>query len=134
MAVDNKTNESVRCACDAVEKLDRSFRKADVMMKTIGYLPPNISAEDRNLIEEKRRQKTLTEDDLMEMSRKYDPPTASLSGKWNQISAHLPFVTDKRRHSGKLRELKKFHFDNICRELEAFDSGKRSDLIERLRL
>ena len=136
VGVDNKTNQSVRYACEAIGTLPRSFRKADCGQERIAYLPSNISNADKQAAEEKQRNGTFTKRDLDKLWRNYQRPATSLNSPWNIIEEVRPIVLNKRKRGEKLIEEKQFNFVNICRELERMDSEPhpKGDFIKRLRL
>ena len=136
VAVDNKTKQGVRYACEAIEALRRSFRKADLRKERIAYLPPNISDTDKRAVEEKQLQGKFTQHDPDELSRKYTRPASNLYSPWHTVAEVRPIVLHKRKRGGKLVEEKSFNFVNICRELERMDLGRASqgDFVQRLRL
>jgi hypothetical protein len=135
-AVDNKTNQGVRYACDAIAAMPRSFRKADMDMERIAYLPADVSDLDRQTAEEKCRQGNFTTADLDELWGKYGKPAANLNSSWNKTEEVRPVVMHKRARDGKLVEEKLFKFVEICHELEQVDSGlvPQGDFVQRLRL
>jgi hypothetical protein len=136
VAVDNKTKQGVRYACEAIEALPRSFRKADVKKERIAHLPSNISDTDRKAAEEKQRQRIYTNRDHDEVWRKYSKPTSNLHAPWHTVAEVRPVVLHKRKRGGKLIEEKSFNFANICRDFERADSGltPKGDFVQQLRL
>jgi hypothetical protein len=135
-AVDNKTNQSVRYACDAIEAMPRSFRKADMDIERIAHLPADISDAERQVVEEQVRQGIFTTADLDELWRKYSKPATSLNSLWNKTEEVRPVVMHKRKRGNSTIEEKLFNFAAICHELEQIDSGlvPQGDFVQRLRL
>lgn len=136
VAVDNKTKQGIRYACEAIEALPRSIRKADLKLERVAYLPSNISDSDKKEMEEKHRQRTFTKQDLDEIWRKYASPTSDPHAPWHKVEGVHSVALHKRERGGNLVEEKLFHFENLCRDLERMDSGRspKGDFVQRLRL
>lgn len=134
VAVDKKQNQAVRAACEAIEALPPTFRKADVKPVMFLFSPPDISAEDKQALEEKQRQGTLTEQDSADIWRKYIKPTSNLHAPWHNTAEVQERVFHKRERQGKLIEKKQFNFESICRQLESFDNGCISEFVSSVRL
>ena len=79
VAVDNKTKQGVRYACEAIESMPRSVRKADLELEKTAYLPPGISDADEQAIKEKQQRGEFTQHDLDELWRKYTKPASNLA-------------------------------------------------------
>src|SRR5262249_8167537 len=114
--------------------LPPTFRKRDFKQITFHHLPPGVSNADMKALENKRRAGTLSDKDFDDLCRKYGKPMSSLATPWNKTTTVEERVFHKRKRQGKLIEEKQFNFESICRQLEAFDSGKISDFVEAVRL
>lgn len=136
VAMDNKTKQGIRYACEAIEALHRSVRKADLKEERIALLPPNISASDKQAVEEKHRQGIYTKRDHDELWDKYIKPTSDLHSPWHKVEEARPVVLHKRKRGEKLVEEKLFNFKQICRDLERMDLGitPKDDFVQRVRL
>lgn len=134
VAVDKKQNQATRAAFEAIGALPPKFRKADLKWVMFHHLPPGISEADWLALDEKQRQGTLTDQDLDELWQKYIKPTSSLNAQWDTTAEVQERVFHKREKLGKLIEEKLFHFEEICRQLEAFDKGLVSDFVNAVRL
>jgi hypothetical protein len=134
VAVDRKQNQAVRAACESIEVLPPTFRKADLKPVMFHHLPPDISEADRLALDEKQRHGTLTDQDFEELRRKYIKPTSNLHAPLIKTAEVQERVFHKRKKLGKLIEEKLFSFRDICRQLEAFDNGAVSDFVNAVRL
>ncbi len=134
VAVDKKQNQAVRAACEAIEALPPTFRKADLKQVMAHHLPPDISDADQQALEEKQRQGTLKPHDFDELWHKYIKPTNNPFAPWHQTATFQERVLHKRQRQGKFIEEKQFNFESICRQLEAFDNGTISDFVKAVRL
>jgi hypothetical protein len=135
VAVDKKQKQAVRAACAAIEALPPTFRKADFEQYVVYGVPPNISQADEQELKQKEKEGTLANQYMDELWRKYPPPpTNNLSGPWHKIAEGRERVLHKRARKGKAIEGKKFNFESICHELEAFDTGCVSDFVNAVRL
>jgi hypothetical protein len=135
VAVDKKQKQAVRAACAAIEALPAMYRKADLEQVVIYRIPPNISPADEQALKQKQQQGALTSQYMEELWRKYPPKvTNDFSTVWNQIAEGRERVLHKRPRKGKVIEGKQFNFENICRELEAFDNGCPSNFVKSVRL
>jgi len=134
VAVDKKQNQAVRAACEAIEALPRTFRKADLQTVGIDYLPPETSEAEKQAIEAKRKQSTLTREDFDRLWRKYVKPTSDLFAAWHTTGSVEQWILHKRKRGSELIEQKQFNFQAICRQLEAFDNGLISDFVNGVRL
>ncbi|HEY3862123.1 MAG TPA: hypothetical protein VGO59_09565 [Verrucomicrobiae bacterium] len=135
VAVDKKQKQAIRAACAAIEALPPTFRKADFEQYVVYGVPPNISQADEQELKQKEKEGTLTNQYMDELWRKYPPPpTNNLSAPWHKIAEGRERVLHKRARKGKAIEGKKFNFESICHELEAFDTGCVSDFVNAVRL
>ncbi|MGA2029026.1 MAG: hypothetical protein ABSG87_03025, partial [Verrucomicrobiota bacterium] len=134
VAVDKKQNQAVRAAFEAIEKLPPTFRAADRKEVMFHHLPPDISDSDKQELEKKQKNGTLTTKDLDELWHKYIKPTNDLRTPWHKTATVQERVFHKRQRNGKLIEEIQFNFESICRQLESFDNGTNSDFINAVRL
>jgi hypothetical protein len=134
VAVDKKQNQAVRAAFEAIEKLPPTFRAADRKEVMFHHLPPDISDSDKQELEKKQKNGTLTKKDLDELWHKYIKPTNDLRTPWHKTATVQERVFHKRQRNGKLIEEIQFNFESICRQLESFDNGTISDFINAVRL
>ena len=135
LAVDKKSNQAVRYAFEAIQKLPPTFRKADVYLELVHFLPSGISRRDKRIVDQKFSRGTLTEHHLGKVWEKYHkPPAAGSAPSDYRITTVQRCVIHKTRQGKKLVEEKKFKFDDICRQLEAHDAGQPSDFVGRVRL
>lgn len=134
VAVDKKQNQAVRAAFEAIEALPPEFRKADLKWVMFHHLPPCISEADWLALDEKQRQGTLRDQDFDELRHKYTKPTSRFNAQWDTTAEAQERVFHKREKLGKLIEKRVFKFEEICRQLEAFDQGLVSDFVNAVRL
>jgi len=134
VAVDKKQSEAVRAAFKAILELPPTFRKADLKQVMVSYLPPDISQEDERALEAKQVEGSLTEQDISDVWAKHIKPTTSFTAPWNKIGECQTRILHKRKRDGRLIEETLFNFQNICRELEQFDSGGKSKFVSAVRL
>ena len=150
VAVDNKTNQSIRYAFNALKSLPRSLREPDRGEERTAILPANISNEDLREVERKFRQGTFTESGLEKLHRKYPAPGAYSKRVGEQVMEQAvgrispwvaragvrPAAMNKRRRGANVVEEKLFNFGEICRDFERVDLGHvpTSDFIQRIRL
>ncbi len=66
VAVDNKTGQGVRYAAEAIQRLQRSFRKADMVDVEVAYIPDDLPQTECDALEKKRQDGTLTVHDISE--------------------------------------------------------------------
>ena len=72
VAVDNKTKQSVRYASQAMESLQRSFRKADLVEISTPHRPPDLPQSEIDALEKQRKAGTLTYDDILAVWRTHE--------------------------------------------------------------
>lgn len=72
VAVDNKTKQGVRYAAEAIERLQRSFRKADLIEIATPHLPADLPQAEIDALEKKRKKGTLTHVDISAAWRTHD--------------------------------------------------------------
>lgn len=124
VAIDNKTNQSVKSALAALRKelkrRLRSSRQTDIGRELLYHLPKGVSDAEREAVNEKVRQRTLTKQHICALWDKYpSSPFAS----WDTIAESRRYP--KKRKRGKaLISLKRFDYKKLFVELEDLDNGK----------
>lgn len=161
VAIDHKSSQRDKYALNALRKLladlPPTFRKQDLRTLVQHYLPSNISESDRQALEEKERQGTLTEQDCDEVRSKYRKPNYNLNAPWTATATYYAVPAGKRKGARPTRkyaasfsfsqmfkckcnpvllEEKRFDFPKLFAELADLDDGKiqQSDFVQRVRL
>lgn len=161
VAIDHKSSQRDKYALNALRKLladlPPTFRKQDLRTLVQHHLPSNISKSDRQALEEKERQGTLTEQDCDEVRSKYRKPNYNLNAPWTATATYYAVPTGKRKGARPTRkyaaafsfsqmfkfkcnpvllEEKRFDFPKLFAELADLDDGKiqQSDFVQRVRL